>query len=54
MGQLATAEMSNEITAMPELLEELDVQGTIFTIDAGCRKEIAAQSVEAGRTTCWR
>jgi predicted transposase YbfD/YdcC len=44
LGQLATAEKSNEITAIPELLEQIDVKGAIVTIDAaGCQKEIAAK-----------
>jgi len=34
LGQLATAEKSNEITAIPQLLKEIDVNGAIVTIDA--------------------
>lgn len=42
LGQLATAEKSNEITAIPELLEYLDIESSIVTIDAaGCQKKIA-------------
>jgi predicted transposase YbfD/YdcC len=47
LGQLATAEKSNEITAIPELLEQIDVTGAIVTIDAaGCQKEIAAKIID--------
>lgn len=42
LGQIKTEEKSNEITAIPKLLEVLDVEGSIITIDAmGCQKEIA-------------
>ena len=42
LGQLKVAEKSNEITAIPELLELLDVRGCLVTIDAlGCQKKIA-------------
>ncbi len=44
LGQLKTAEKSNEITAIPLLLELLELKGCIVTIDAmGCQREIAAQ-----------
>jgi predicted transposase YbfD/YdcC len=47
LGQLKTEEKSNEITAIPELLNLLDVSGCIVTIDAmGCQKAIAQQIVE--------
>jgi predicted transposase YbfD/YdcC len=47
LGQVATEEKSNEITAIPELLGQIDVQGALITIDAmGCQKEIAAQIVD--------
>jgi predicted transposase YbfD/YdcC len=43
LGQVAVHEKSNEITAIPALLELLDLQDCIVTIDAmGCQKEIAA------------
>jgi predicted transposase YbfD/YdcC len=49
LGQVATAEKSNEITAIPQLLELLELQGAFVTIDAmGCQKEIAAKIVERG------
>jgi len=44
LGQQAVDCKSNEITAIPKLLEILDVTGAIVTIDAmGCQKEIAQQ-----------
>ena len=44
LGQVACAEKSNEITAIPELLKMLDLKDCTVTIDAmGCQKEIAAQ-----------
>jgi predicted transposase YbfD/YdcC len=43
LGQVAVAADSNEITAIPQLLELLDLQGATVTLDAmGCQKEIAA------------
>jgi hypothetical protein len=47
LGQVATEEKSNEITAIPQLLERIDVQDAIVTIDAaGCQKTIAAKIVQ--------
>ena len=47
LGQVACAEKSNEITAIPELLRLVDFEGTIITIDAmGTQKAIAAQIVD--------
>jgi len=47
LGQVACAEKSNEITAIPELLRLVDIQGAIITIDAmGTQKAITAQIVE--------
>lgn len=41
LGQVKTAEKSNEITAIPELLDLLEIKGCIVTIDAmGCQKKI--------------
>jgi predicted transposase YbfD/YdcC len=49
LGQVAVQEKSNEITAIPRLLELLDIQGALVTIDAmGCQKEIARQIVDGG------
>jgi predicted transposase YbfD/YdcC len=47
LGQVATEEKSNEITAIPKLLEMLDLHGALVTIDAmGCQKEIAKKIVD--------
>lgn len=44
LGQVKTQEKSNEITAIPELLRGLDLQGATVTIDAaGCQKRIVAE-----------
>ncbi len=49
LGQIKTPEKSNEITAIPELLEWLDVRGAIITIDAmGCQKAIAEKIIDKG------
>jgi predicted transposase YbfD/YdcC len=49
LGQVATEEKSNEITAIPKLLELLDLKGALVTIDAmGCQKEIAKKIIEGG------
>ena len=46
LGQIAVDSKSNEITAIPLLLELLDLKGATVTIDAmGCQKEIAAKIV---------
>jgi predicted transposase YbfD/YdcC len=47
LGQMACAEESNEITAIPELLKLVDIKGAIVTIDAmGTQKAIAERIVE--------
>lgn len=49
IGQLATAEKSNEITAVPQLLKTLDLHGAIVTMDAmGCQREHANLIVSKG------
>jgi predicted transposase YbfD/YdcC len=49
LGQQATDAKSNEITAIPELLEVLLLKGCIVTIDAmGCQKKIAQQIIDQG------
>jgi predicted transposase YbfD/YdcC len=49
LGQVAVDAKSNEITAIPELLELLDLKDKIVTIDAaGCQKNIASDIVEQG------
>jgi predicted transposase YbfD/YdcC len=52
LGQVATEAKSNEITAIPQLLEQIDLAGTLITIDAmGCQKDIVEQIV-AGKGDC--
>lgn len=49
LAQVATDEKSNEITAVPKLLEMLSLKGTIVTVDAlNCQREIARQIVDQG------
>jgi predicted transposase YbfD/YdcC len=46
LGQVKTEEKSNEITAIPRLLELLHIKGAVITIDAmGCQREIADKVV---------
>jgi predicted transposase YbfD/YdcC len=48
-GQIQVDNKSNEITAIPKLLELLDIKGATITIDAmGCQTAIADQTVEQG------
>lgn len=47
LGQVATDQKSNEITAIPEVLKLVDIKGAIITIDAmGAQKAIAAEIVD--------
>ena len=47
LGQLACAEKSNEIEAIPRLLARLSIEGAIVTIDAmGCQTDIAERIIE--------
>jgi predicted transposase YbfD/YdcC len=47
LGQVKTEEKSNEITAIPKLLELLHIKGAVVTIDAmGCQREIADKIIE--------
>ncbi len=49
LGQQATQEKSNEITAIPKLLELLELKGCIVTIDAmGCQHAITEQIIDQG------
>lgn len=49
LGQLKTEGKSNEITAIPKLLETLEVAGCIVSCDAmGCQRDIAKAVVEEG------
>lgn len=47
LGQLRVDNKSNEITAIPELLKEIFVKGSVITIDAmGCQKNIVADIID--------
>jgi len=49
LGQVACAEKSNEITAIPEILKMVDIRGAIITIDAmGTQKAIAEEIIDGG------
>lgn len=49
LGQVATDAKSNEITAIPALLDLLDVKGALVSIDAmGCQHKIAQKIVDGG------
>lgn len=49
LGQVAVDGKSNEITAIPQLLELLDLHGALVTIDAmGCQKAIAQKIIDGG------
>jgi predicted transposase YbfD/YdcC len=53
LGQTVVNQKSNEITAIPKLLEMLDLSGALVTIDAmGCQTEIAEQIINAGADYC--
>jgi hypothetical protein len=50
LGQVKTDEKSNEITAIPELLKILELEGCIVTIDAiGCQTQIVKEIAAVGR-----
>jgi len=47
LGQLATDEKSNEITAIPELLDQIEIEDSVITIDAaGCQRKIAKKIID--------
>lgn len=49
LGQLKTHEKSNEITAIPELIDSLDITGAVITSDAmGCQTAIAQKIIDKG------
>lgn len=49
LGQIKVDEKSNEITAIPKLLQVLEIKGCVITMDAmGCQKEIIKEIREAG------
>jgi len=53
LGQVVVDAKSNEITAIPKLLEMLEISGALVTIDAmGCQTEIAAKIVDAKADYC--
>jgi hypothetical protein len=55
LGQVKVEGKSNEITAIPTLLEMLELEGCIVTIDAmGCQREIAAKMSKKRLIMCWR
>jgi hypothetical protein len=49
LGQVACAEKSNEITAIPELLRLVDVKGAIITIDAMGAQKAIAEAIVRGK-----
>ena len=49
MGQVAVAEKSNEIVAIPALLDMMAIEGAVVTIDAmGCQRSIACPNPVRG------
>lgn len=49
LGQVATEEKSNEITAVPQLLKILEIKGCLVSLDAmGCQRDIADKIVKKG------
>lgn len=49
LGQVKTEEKSNEITAIPKLLDALEIKNSTVTIDAaGCQRKIASKIIEKG------
>jgi predicted transposase YbfD/YdcC len=51
LGQVVTDAKSNEITAIPKLLEMIDISGALVTIDAmGCQTKIAQKILDGGGT----
>lgn len=47
LGQVKVSDKSNEITAIPELIANLAIEGSVVTIDAmGCQKKIAEKIIE--------
>lgn len=53
LGQVVTDEKSNEITAIPKLLELIEISGSLVTIDAmGCQTAIAEKIIAQGANYC--
>ena len=47
LGQVKVAEKSNEIVAIPALLDMMSIEGAVVTIDAaGCQRKVAAKIIE--------
>ena len=46
IGQIKTDEKSNEITAIPELLNMLDIKGKIITTDVMCCQKDIAEKIQ--------
>ena len=54
LGEIVVDEKSNEITAVPELLDIIDVEGAIVTADAmSCQKDITKKITERKATMFW-
>ena len=54
LGQKAVEEKSNEIAAIPELLDKIQIKGQIVTIDAmGTQIVIAEKIKKNGQSMCW-
>ncbi|MCJ8165657.1 ISAs1 family transposase [Pontibacter sp. E15-1] len=55
LGQQRVEGKSNEKTAIPELLEGLELKGAVVSIDAmACHSTVAEQVTADAGTTCWR
>ena len=55
LGQVKVAEKSNEIIAIPRLLDMLAIEGAVVTIDAmGCQRDIARKIAIKRPITSWR
>ena len=53
LGEITVDEKSNEITAIPKLLDLVDVSGATVTIDAmGCQRDVAEKITECGADYC--
>lgn len=55
LGQWAVPDHTNEISALPLVLQTVTLPGTVITLDAmGCQRDVAATITERGGTMCWR
>jgi Transposase len=55
LAQEAVDEKENEIVVIPKLLDQLELEGALVSIDAiACNPSIAQSIIEAGRTICYR